>query len=118
MRHKKFIYRLIFIAIVFAGPGCKKLLEEQPRTSFTPSFFTTADGLQGGVAGIYTSFRGQWANQIWTQLFDGGTDEALRGGSVDAGAASWMIYNNAQIKTATGNYEGFWNTLFTDINTA
>jgi hypothetical protein len=118
MRHKKSIYSLILIPIIFAGAGCKKVLQEQPRTSFTPAFFQTSDGLQGGVAGIYTSFRTQWANQIWTQLFDGGTDEALRGGSVDAGAASWMIYNNPQIKTSTGNYDGFWTTLFTDINTA
>jgi hypothetical protein len=118
MKHKKLIYSLFLIAIVFASPGCKKLLEEQPRTSFTPPFFATNDGLQGGIAGIYTSFRTQWANQIWTQLFDGGTDEALRGGSVDNSAASWMIYNNPVIKSNTGNYEGFWNTLFTDINTA
>jgi len=118
MKHRKIIQSLFLIAIIFANTGCKKLLEEQPRTSFTPPFFATNDGLQGGIAGIYTSFRTQWSNQIWTQLFDGGTDEALRGGSVDAGAASWMIYNNPVIKSNTSNYEGFWNTLYTDINTA
>src|SRR6185503_13568949 len=113
-----FRYILLFGAIVFVGPGCKKLLVEQPRTFFAPTFFTTADGIQGGIAGIYTSFRTQWANQIWTQLFDGGTDEALRGGSVDNGAVHWMVYNNPVIKSNTNNYEGFWNTLFIDINTA
>src|SRR5882724_2698914 len=118
MKHKTFRYSLLFGAILFATTGCKKLLEEQPRTSFAPTFFTTADGIQGGIAGIYSSFRGQWATQIWTQLFNGGTDESLRGGSVDNGAADWMIYNNASIKSNSNTYQGFWNTLFTDINSA
>ena len=118
MKHKNFIYSILFGVILFGAIGCNKLLEEQPRTGFTPSFFATADGIQGGIAGIYTSFRTQWANQIWTQLFNGGTDEALRGGSVDNGAVHWMVYNNPVIKSNTNNYEGFWNTLFIDINTA
>ena len=30
----------------------------------------------------------------------------------------WATYNTPQIKANTSNYEGFWNTLFIDINTA
>lgn len=118
MKHKILRNSLLFGIILIVIAGCTKLLEEQPRTSFTPSFFTTADGIQGGIAGIYSSFRGQWSTQIWSQLFNGGTDEAIRGGSVDNSAASWFIYNNPVIKSNTNNYEGFWNTLFIDINTA
>jgi len=118
MKHKILVYSFIFCTILFAATGCNKLLEEQPRTGFTPSFFTTSDGIQGAIAGIYSSFRGQWATQIWTQLFNSGTDESLRGGSVDNGATHWFTYNNPVIKSNTNNYEGFWNTLFIDINTA
>jgi len=118
MKNKIFRNSLLFCVILIIFSRCTKLLEEQPRTSFTPSFFTTADGIQGGIAGIYSSFRGQWSTQIWSQLFNGGTDEAIRGGSVDNSAASWFTYNNPVIKSNTSNYEGFWNTLFIDINTA
>jgi starch-binding outer membrane protein, SusD/RagB family len=118
MNYKTFKYSLLFGAILFAATGCKKLLKEEPRTSFTPSFFQTADGIQGGIAGIYSSFRGQWATQIWSQLFNSGTDETVRGGSVDNSAASWFTYNNPVIKSNTENYAGFWNTMFIDINTA
>ena len=83
MKHKILRYSLLFGIILFVITGCKKLLEEQPRTSFTPSFFTTTDGIQGGIAGIYSSFRGQWATQIWTQLFNAGTDEVYSRRSVD-----------------------------------
>jgi hypothetical protein len=118
MKLRKLKYGLLLSMVLFTAFGCKKLLEEQPRTSFAPSFFSTSDGIQGGIAGIYQSFRGQWATQIWTQLFNGGTDEALIGGSVDGSAQSWMAYNNPVIKSNTENYAGFWNTLFIDINTA
>jgi hypothetical protein len=121
MKHKAFRYTLLFAAItmLFATTSCTKLLEEQPRVGFTPAFFQTSDGVQGAIAGIYTSFRTQWSNQIWSQLFNGGTDETVRGGSVDGGATNWFIYNQPQlIGTNANNYEGFWNTLFTDINTA
>ena len=115
MKYRMFKYWLIFGSILFANFGCKKLLQEQPRTSFTPTFFTTTDGIQGGIAGIYSSFRGQWATQIWTQLFNTGTDESLRGGAADV--QHWFTYNNAVIKSNTNDYSGFWNTLFIDINT-
>lgn len=118
MKQRTLRYSLLLGVILFAATGCKKLLDEQQRTSFAPSFFTTTDGIQGGIAGIYSSFRLHWATQIFTQLFNGGTDESLRGGSVDGSAATWMIYNNPAISSNTNNYEGFWNSLFININTA
>ncbi|MBO9657844.1 MAG: hypothetical protein J7527_03385, partial [Chitinophagaceae bacterium] len=111
-------YRYIFLLsfVIFTATSCKKVLEEQPRTFFAPSFFTTADGLQGGVAGIYSSFRGLWGTQIFTQLFNTGTDESKRGSAADV--IWWFTYNNASIKSNTDDYLGFWNTLYIDINTA
>lgn len=116
MKPRIILSSLLFSAALFTMTGCKKTLEEQPRTFFAPTFFTTADGLQGGIAGIYSSFRGQWATQIWTQLFNSGTDESLKGGAADV--THWFTYNNPVIKSNTNDYQGFWNTLFIDINTA
>jgi len=117
MKRKNILLLILSTAILFAAPGCKKILEEQPRTSFAPTFFTTSDGIQGGIAGIYSSFRGQWATQIWTQLFNEGTDESLAAAVSDVD--HWAKFNNPLIKGQnTDNYLGFWNTLFIDINTA
>ncbi|MET0636878.1 MAG: RagB/SusD family nutrient uptake outer membrane protein [Chitinophagaceae bacterium] len=116
MKHTILKFGLILGAVVILSSGCKKLLEEQPRTTFAPAFFTTSDGVQGGIAGIYSSFRGHWSTQIFTQLFNGGTDETLRGAAADV--QHWFNYNNPLIKTSTNDYEGFWNSMFIDINTA
>ena len=103
-------------AAIFAATGCNKILDEQPRASIDPSYFKTAEGVQGGIAGIYSSFRGQWGTQIFTQLFSSGTDESLKGAAADV--QHWFTYNNPLIKSNTNDYAGFWNTLFIDINTA
>ncbi len=116
MKYQKIIFSLLLGSLLLGASGCKKLLEEQPRVTFTPSFFSTADGIQGGIAGIYSSFRGHWGTQIFTQLFNAGTDESLKGAAADV--QHWFEYNNAVIKSNTDNYLGFWNSMFIDINTA
>lgn len=116
MRYKAFKYLLVFGAILFATTSCKKLLKEEPRTFFAPSFFTTADGIQGGISGIYSNLRGHWGTQIFLQLFNSGTDESLRGAAADV--QHWFTYNNPVIKSNTNDYAGFWNEMFININTA
>jgi starch-binding outer membrane protein, SusD/RagB family len=116
MKNKIFKFSLLLGVVVTMATGCKKILEETPRTSFTPDFFKTADGLQGGVTGIYSSFRGHWGSQIFLQLFNSGTDESMKGAAADV--QHWFTYNNPVIKSNTNDYAGFWNSMFLDINTA
>jgi hypothetical protein len=61
MKHKIFRNSLLFGVILIVISGCTKLLEEQPRTSFTPSFFTTADGSR---AALQVSIRASEANGL------------------------------------------------------
>lgn len=116
MKLKNKITLLVIAASMVASTGCKKILDEQPRSSIDPSFFKTPEGIQGGIAGIYSSFRGHWGTQIFTQLFNAGTDEFQKGAAADV--QHWFTYNNALIKTNTNDYAGFWNSMFIDINTA
>lgn len=107
---------IILLAIFFISiTSCKKVLEEQPRATIDPQYFKTAEGLDGGVAGIYSSFRGMWGTQIFTQLFNGGTDEMIRGGAADV---QHNFTYTSLMKSNTNDYAGVWNTLFIDINTA
>lgn len=116
MKHNNKIFLICCTALLFAVSGCKKILNEQPRNSIDPSYFKTPEGIQGGIAGIYSSFRGHWGTQIFTQLFSAGTDESLKGAAADV--QHWFTYNNPAIKSNTNDYLGFWNGLFIDINTA
>jgi starch-binding outer membrane protein, SusD/RagB family len=102
---------VFFISLI----ACKKVLNEQPRATIDPAYFKTAEGLDGGIAGIYSSFRGLWGTQIFTQLFNGGTDEMIRGGAADV---QHNFTYSSLMKSNTNDYSGIWNTLFIDINTA
>lgn len=115
MKHRNILSWMLGVSLLVSS-GCKKILEEQPRASIDPSYFKTPEGIQGGIAGIYSSFRGHWGTQIFTQLFSAGTDESLKGAAADV--QHWFTYNNALIKSTTNDYSGFWNGLFIDINTA
>lgn len=113
----KFVKTALLLALVGVSvSGCKKILEEQPRAGIDPSYFRTPEGIQGGIAGIYSSLRGHWGTQIFTQLFNVGSDEFLRGAAADV--QHWFNYNNPQIRTTTNDYAGFWNSMYININTA
>lgn len=116
MKYKFLRNSLILSAVILAASGCTKLMEEEPRTFFAPTFFSTPDGIRGGVSGIYSNLRPHWGTQIFIQLFNGGTDETLRGGAADV--QHWFTYNQPQIKTSANDYTGFWNAMFININTA
>ena len=102
MKNKNIIFLALSTIILFAAAGCKKVLDEQPRAGVDPSYFKTAEGIQGGVAGIYSSFRGHWGTQIFTQLFNAGTDEFQKGGAADV--QHWFTYNNPLIKSNSNDY--------------
>ena len=58
MKLKNILSGMLAVVFLFTTSGCKKILEEQPRASIDPSYFKTAEGVEGGIAGIYSSFRG------------------------------------------------------------
>lgn len=109
------IVQLLTVVLLAAGAGCMKVLEEQPRATIDPEYFKTAEGLEGGIAGIYSSFRGHWGTQIFTQLFNGGTDEMIRGGAADV---QHNFTYSSLMKSNTNDYAGFWNSMYININTA
>ncbi|MGZ8552744.1 MAG: RagB/SusD family nutrient uptake outer membrane protein [Chitinophagaceae bacterium] len=116
MKHKIFRYSLLFVIVLTMNTGCKKLLEETPRTSFTPEYFKTTEGLKGAVTGLYSSLRRHWGTQIFLQLQSAGTDETLKGAAADV--QEWFTYNNPVIKSNLNIMAGFWAAMFQDINTA
>ena len=55
MKRKNLTLRIYLVAaalLVSGIPGCKKILEEHPRSQITPQFFSTSGGILGGIAGV------------------------------------------------------------------
>ena len=97
--------------MAFFSTGCEKLLEERPQSQVVPSFFNTASGVLGGIAGVYNDIRSDWGTEGFTVEMQGGTDEFLQGASSGGGPA--YTYNGLN----GGNFGAAWSVAFQDINT-
>ncbi|WP_448702383.1 RagB/SusD family nutrient uptake outer membrane protein [Mucilaginibacter sp. AW1-3] len=93
-----------------AATGCKKYLEESPKSALFPSYFSTPGGVLAGITGVYNDLRQNFFAGEGIVFFLQGTDEVIAGGSSTnpVGAS----YNGV----TSSNSVGFSN-LYTDINT-
>jgi hypothetical protein len=71
----------VLLGALLMTSSCKKILEENPRSSLTPLTLDTPLGLLGGISGSYHSLRGLWGTEGFTINQMAGTDEHLMGGS-------------------------------------
>jgi starch-binding outer membrane protein, SusD/RagB family len=100
---------LILLTIIFPLANCTKILEEQPRASVTPDYFTTPGGVLGGITGVYSDMRNLWGTEGFLNMVVGGTDEVLKGGSGNPNFFEYGIVNS--------DIAGLWNIAYQDINT-
>lgn len=93
--------------------SCNFVLEEHPKTVFTPDYFTTPAGVEGGLAALYSHLRDQYGDPyIWADL-TASTDEATY--SADGFKGSDMS-TGAYVTADDAPRRGWWN--FTYVNTA
>ena len=75
-------FRIIPIAIfslvsVFGLKSCTDdILQEETRGVFTPEFFTTELGVQGGLTYLYQNMRNVFGFAYYLNLTETGTDES------------------------------------------
>jgi hypothetical protein len=98
--------------------GCKKILEEQPRSIYTPEFFKTETGVQGGLTYLYANLRYIYGNAYYYNTGETGTDEVTFGQSADQNFKVMDISNNGDIDPTNSRADVLWNNIFPHINTA
>jgi len=104
---------IVALAICLAGAtSCKKLLQENPKSSVVPAFLSTPAGLADGIAGVYNDFRSAYGTEGFELTQYAGTDENFAGVSAQSNGM-FSTYNGINGSTFTG----FWNTWYQDINT-
>src|ERR1700761_9570512 len=82
MRFNKTLFGMA-VAVMVLG-GCKKVLQEQPRATYTPGFFTTQTGVVGGLTEMYAHLRYIYGQGYYYNTLEVGTDESTYGQSADA----------------------------------
>jgi hypothetical protein len=107
----------LVLLLVFSA-GCKKVLEEQPRSTYTPGFFQTQTGVQGGITALYAHLRYIFGNAYFYNTGETGTDEVTWGQSADQNFLVMDVSGQGKIDPTTSRADVLWGNSFTDINTA
>ena len=98
--------------------GCSKILEEQPRSSFTPDYFKTENGVTGGITSLYSHLRNIYGQAYYYNACLTGTDEATYAQSADGNFKDMDMSDAGNVTSTSFPTSIPWGESFSDINTA
>lgn len=108
----------VLILLLAGAIGCKKILQEEPRSTYTPVFFQTQAGVQGGITALYAHLRYIFGNAYFYNTGETGTDEATYGQQADQNFLVMDLSGKGNIDASSSRADVLWGNSFTDINTA
>lgn len=103
---------------LFLTASCSDILDEQPRSSYDPTFFKTEKGVEGGVTSMYAYLRYIYGQAYYYNSCLTGTDEATWGWSADGNFKDADLSGVGNLTATTCRSDALWGTAFSNINTA
>ena len=98
--------------------ACTKILDEQPRSIYTPEFFKTEKGVMGGLTAMYAHLRYIYGQAYYYNSLLTGTDEATWAQSADQNFKDMDLSGVGSLTPLSSRSDVLWTTLFPNINTA
>jgi len=102
---------------IFA-PGCKDILEEEPRSIFEPGYFKTQNGVNGGLTSMYAHLRYMYGQAYYYNTTLTGTDEVTYGQSADQNFKVMDLSGVGDVTPTDSRADVIWGASFYNINTA
>ena len=103
---------------LFLTASCSDILDEQPRSSYDPTFFKTEKGVEGGVTSMYAHLRYIYGQAYYYNSCLTGTDEATWGWSADGNFKDADLSGVGNLTATTCRSDALWGTAFSNLNTA
>jgi hypothetical protein len=116
LRIKAFIGSVSLLVVLISG--CSKILDEQPRSSFTPEYFKTESGVLGGITSLYAHLRNIYGQAYYYNACITGTDEATYAQSADGNFKDMDMSDAGKVTSTSFPTSIPWGESFSDINTA
>ena len=98
--------------------SCSDVLDEQPRSQFDPTFFTTKAGIEGGLTSLYAHLRYFYGNGYYLNSLETGTDEYTYAQSADGNFKDADLSGVGSMTPNNSIAGGCWDAAFANINTA
>ena len=108
---------LVCCGLSTAMTSCNSVLDEQPRSQFDPSFFTTKAGIEGGLTSLYAHMRYFYGNGYYLNSLETGTDEYTYAQSADGNFKDADLSGVGQMVATNSIAGGCWGEAFSNINT-
>lgn len=95
------------------------VLDETPRSSFTPDFFQTELGIRGGITSLYENLRYVYGFAYFLNLGETGTDEYTAAQSANNNFFDLDLAGQGNLSSNSGfSISAPWSNSFPAINTA
>ena len=98
--------------------SCSDVLDEQPRSQFDPTFFTTKTGIEGGLTSLYAHLRYFYGNGYFLNSVETGTEEYTYAQSADGNFKDADLSGVGSMTPNNSIAGSIWGTAFPNINTA
>ena len=119
---KVFFNKIVDICALLAAllmcSSCGSVLDEQPRSQFDPTFFTTEEGIEGGLTALYAHLRYIYGNGYYLNICETGTDEYTYAQSADNNFKDADFTDAGSLTATSSRSDVLWGQAFTNINTA
>ena len=103
---------------LFLASCSNNILDEQPRSIYTPDFFKTEKGVYGGLTSLYAHLRYIYGEAYFYNTLETGTDEATYAQSADQNFKVMDMTGQGDITSTSSRSDRLWGAAFPDINTA
>ena len=97
--------------------SCNSVLDEQPRSTMDPSFFSEKKGIEGGLTSLYAHLRYIYGNGYYLNACETGTDEYTYAQSADGNFKDSDLSGVGSMTPSGSVAGGMWGAAFTNINT-
>jgi hypothetical protein len=98
--------------------SCSDILDEQPRDSYDPTFFTTEKGVEGGITSMYAHLRYIYGQGYYFNICETGTDEYTYAQSADSNFKDADLSGAGSLTSSSSRSDVLWGAAYTNINTA
>jgi hypothetical protein len=106
------------IMVMLFMTSCDDILNESPRSDYTPEYFQTENGVRGGVTSMYAHLRYIYGNAYFYNTLETGTDEYTYAESADQNFLVMDISGEGDITSTNSRADVLWGNAFQNINTA
>jgi len=110
-------FMITAIITLFLG-ACSNVLDEEPRSIYTPDYFKTEKGVLGGVTSMYAHLRYIYGQGYYYNTTETGTDEATYAQSADGNFKDMDLSGVGTITPSSSRADAIWQPAFFNINTA